>query len=108
VCWFAHLPLNGLANRSDWHTCWRSAGDVGAPPEFDWSGSKNVAEATVEWPALQRITEAGIDTLGYTGRLLFPVSIRPRDKDRPARVSPKLALRNLATWPKGFSNFPKR
>lgn len=76
----------------DWHTYWRSAGEAGAPPEFDWSGSENVAEATVEWPAPKRITDGGIDTFGYTDRVLFPINIRLRDNDRPARVSLKLAL----------------
>ena len=75
-----------------WHTYWRSAGDAGAPPEFDWSGSENVAEAIIEWPAPTRITDAGIDTFGYTERVLFPVNVRLRDKNRPARVSLKLAL----------------
>lgn len=75
-----------------WHTYWRSAGDAGAPPEFDWSGSENVAEVSVEWPAPKRITDAGIDTFGYTERVLFPIKVRLRDKDRPARVSLKLAL----------------
>ena len=75
-----------------WHTYRHSAGDAGAPPEFDWSGSENVADVIVEWPAPKRITYAGIDTFGYTDHVLFPVNIRLRDKDKPAHVSLKLAL----------------
>lgn len=77
---------------SGWHTYWRSAGDAGAPPEFDWSGSQNVAEITVEWPAPQRFTDAGIDTIGYADRVLFPIKVRLHDKNRSAHVSLKLAL----------------
>lgn len=77
---------------SGWHTYWRSAGDAGAPPEFDWSGSENVADVVVEWPAPKRITDAGIDTFGYTDQVLFPVNVRLRDKEKPAHVTLKLAL----------------
>lgn len=77
---------------SGWHTYWRSAGDAGAPPEFDWSGSRNVAEPTVEWPAPRRFSDAGIDTFGYADRVLFPIKVRLRDKNENAHVSLKLAL----------------
>jgi suppressor for copper-sensitivity B len=75
-----------------WHTYWRSAGDAGAPPEFDWSASRNVAAATVEWPAPRRFSEAGIDTFGYAERVLFPVKMRLQDPSAPAHVSLKLVL----------------
>lgn len=77
---------------SGWHTYWRSAGDAGAPPEFDWSGSQNVAEATVEWPAPHRYTDAGIDTFGYADEVLFPVKLRLQDPQGSTRVKLKLAL----------------
>src|SRR5512136_615401 len=38
-----------------WHTYWRSPGDSGVPPEFDWSGSKNLKQAQVLYPAPHRI-----------------------------------------------------
>lgn len=75
-----------------WHTYWRSPGDAGAPPEFDWSGSQNVAAVDVEWPAPQRITTAGIDTFGYADEVLFPVNVRLKDPHAPSRISLKLAL----------------
>lgn len=75
-----------------WHTYWRSAGDAGAPPQFDWSGSRNVAGATVQWPAPQRFSEGGIDTFGYAGQVVFPVAVRLSDPASPAHVSLKLAL----------------
>lgn len=75
-----------------WHTYWRSAGDAGAPPEFDWSRSQNVAAATVEWPAPHRFVDAGIDTFGYADEVVFPVKLRLQDPHAPAHVSLKLAL----------------
>ncbi len=80
-----------------WHTYWRSAGDAGAPPEFDWAGSRNVADVTIEWPAPHRFSEDGIETFGYSEHVLFPVRVRMQDKSAPAHVSLKLALYVCAT-----------
>ena len=75
-----------------WHTYWRSPGDAGAAPEFDWSGSRNVAQADVEWPAPRRFSEGGVDTLGYADKVLFPIKVRLRDRSAPAHVSLNLVL----------------
>lgn len=75
-----------------WHTYWRSPGDAGSPPEFDWSGSQNVLAVDVEWPAPHRITTAGIDTFGYADEVLLPVTVRLNDPSEPSRISLKLAL----------------
>jgi suppressor for copper-sensitivity B len=80
-----------------WHTYWRSAGDAGAPPEFNWSGSANVADVTVEWPAPRRITVADFDSFGYEDEVVFPVRMRRTDPQAPTRVSLSLALYVCAT-----------
>lgn len=75
-----------------WHTYWRSPGDAGAPPQFEWSDSRNVEGVRVEWPAPQRFSEGGIDTFGYAEQVVFPVAVRLQDPAAPAHVSLKLAL----------------
>ena len=84
----------GLAVRlgPGWHTYWRSAGDAGAPPEFDWSSSTNIDEPTIEWPAPRRFSDAGIDSFGYADEVVLPIKVRVRDSQKPADVSLKLAL----------------
>ncbi|UFZ03733.1 thioredoxin family protein [Bradyrhizobium ontarionense] len=77
---------------SGWHTYWRSAGDAGAPPEFDWSGSRNIADVTVEWPAPRRFTEQDIDTFGYDEHVLFPLRVRLQDGTAPAHLALKAVL----------------
>jgi suppressor for copper-sensitivity B len=77
---------------SGWHTYWRSAGDAGAPPEFDWSGSRNIAGVTVEWPAPRRFTEQDIDTFGYDEHVLFPLRVRLQDRTAPAHLALKAVL----------------
>ncbi|CAL76991.1 putative suppressor for copper-sensitivity B; putative protein-disulfide reductase [Bradyrhizobium sp. ORS 278] len=75
-----------------WHTYWRSAGDAGAPPEFDWAGSANVADVTVEWPAPRRFSEQDIDTFGYDEHVLFPLRVRLQDGAAPAYLKLKAVL----------------
>ena len=75
-----------------WHTYWRSPGDAGAPPDFDWSTSQNLTAADVEWPAPRRLTEEGIDTFGYTDEVVFPVRLRLRNPDVPAHIVLNLTL----------------
>ncbi|RME94510.1 MAG: cytochrome C biogenesis protein, partial [Alphaproteobacteria bacterium] len=48
-----------------WKTYWRSPGDAGLPPSFDWSGSRNVKSATVLWPAPKRFPDPYGASIGY-------------------------------------------
>jgi suppressor for copper-sensitivity B len=66
-----------------WHTYWRSPGDAGVAPRLDWRGSQNLARATVAWPAPQRFSLQGLDTIGYDGDVVLPVTMtlaRPGQK----------------------------
>ena len=80
-----------------WHTYWQSPGDAGAAPEFDWSGSENVAAFDIEWPAPRRISEAGIDSFGYLGRVLLPIRLKLQDTQKPAHIRLKATLYVCAT-----------
>ncbi|MFQ5619079.1 MAG: protein-disulfide reductase DsbD family protein [Rhodospirillales bacterium] len=60
--------------REGWKIYWRSPGDAGYPPRVDWSGSENLASATLSWPAPERFSILGFETLGYTGEVVLPVT----------------------------------
>jgi len=64
-----------------WKVYWRSPGDAGFPPQLDWAASSNIAEATVLWPAPERFSVLGLETLGYQDEVVFPVRIRPQSRD---------------------------
>lgn len=66
-----------------WHTYWRAPGDAGIPPLFDWSGSKNLASVSYEWPRPKMFETSGMQTLGYEGRLVLPVRLKPADATAP-------------------------
>ncbi len=74
-----------------WKTYWRMPGDAGGmPPRFDWSGSVNLASATVSYPAPQRMADAIGDSLGYKGVAIFPVDIRAEDPSKPVELKATL------------------
>jgi DsbC/DsbD-like thiol-disulfide interchange protein len=73
-----------------WKTYWRTPGDAGVPPQFDWSGSTNAAAVKVLYPAPTRMREAGGEVIGYKKAVLFPLEVTPQDPAKP--VGLKLAL----------------
>ncbi|WP_170317642.1 protein-disulfide reductase DsbD domain-containing protein [Paroceanicella profunda] len=70
-----------------WKTYWRSPGDAGIPPSFDWSGSRNLDRVEFFWPVPEVIDSYGMQTLGYHNRLVLPVLLVPRNPAEPLRVS---------------------
>lgn len=59
-----------------WKIYWRSPGDAGYPPRLDWKGSTNFAGATLAWPAPRRFSVLGLETVGYTGDVVLPITAR--------------------------------
>lgn len=66
-----------------WKFYWRSPGEGGVPPRFDWSASSNLAAAEVAWPAPRRISIGNVDLHGYTGEVVLPIALTAVDRSRP-------------------------
>jgi DsbC/DsbD-like thiol-disulfide interchange protein len=64
-------------------TYWRSPGESGVPPAFDFSHSSNLRGADVSFPAPTRINEAGSEVFGYEGGIVLPVRIKPLERGKP-------------------------
>ncbi len=75
-----------------WKIYWRSPGDAGFPPRLDWTGSTNIADPTLAWPAPQRFSVSGLETIGYSDAVLLPIAAR-RDPAQPTQLT--LALSYL-------------
>ena len=73
-----------------WHTYWRYPGDSGVPPRFSFAGSDNLASATVLFPAPHAFTDEAGTTIGYKGNVILPVSVVPRQKDKPVTLRAKI------------------
>jgi DsbC/DsbD-like thiol-disulfide interchange protein len=79
-----------ITMKPGYKTYWRSPGDFGVPPVFDWSGSVNVGGLDVRWPAPERFPDGAGFSLGYVGEVVIPVSVQPVDPTRPVMLSLKL------------------
>ncbi|SFI74082.1 protein-disulfide reductase DsbD domain-containing protein [Albimonas pacifica] len=85
--------MAGLTIRLDdgWKTYWRVPGDAGIPPEFDWSGSENVASVEVLWPRPVAFDLFGMTTLGYKQEVTLPLKAVPVDPAKPMVLRLSLA-----------------
>jgi len=73
-----------------WKTYWRNPGHSGVPPRFNWSGSTNLSEARVIWPAPVYLPDDYGIAYGYYDEVLFPVEIAPVSASEEVAV--KLAV----------------
>ena len=78
--------LGGIAIQLQpgWKTYWRTPGDSGVPPRFDFSKSENVEAVTVMWPAPMKFDDgAGGFSLGYKQQVVLPLRIVAKNGDKP-------------------------
>jgi suppressor for copper-sensitivity B len=80
-----------------WKTYWRSPGEGGIPPTFDWSESSNIDDIEWRWAVPSRYSIQGIDTVGYQGSLPFPLMIQLSPDARQARISGTLTMSSCTT-----------
>ena len=88
----AFMSALDLSLAPGWKTYWRSPGDAGIPPSFDWSGSDNVKSVRIHWPAPEVFHVNGMQTIGYHDRLVLPVEITPADPSQPVRLRVRMDL----------------
>ena len=88
----AHMAAVELRLAPGWKTYWRSPGDAGIPPSFDWSRSKNVKAVRIHWPAPAVFLSNGMQTIGYHDQLVLPVEVVPEDPGLPVRLDVRMEL----------------
>lgn len=74
-----------------WKFYWRTPGDAGLAPDFDWSASANLAAAEVRWPRPGRWTIEGLATFGYENEVVLPIDILPDNAARGLTATLRLA-----------------
>jgi len=81
--------LGGIAFQLQpgWKTYWRTPGDSGVPPRFDFSKSENIEAVTVLWPAPTKFDDgAGGNSLGYHDQIVLPLRIVAKNTDKPVTL----------------------
>jgi DsbC/DsbD-like thiol-disulfide interchange protein len=86
--------LGGIAFQMQpgWKTYWRTPGDSGVPPRFDFTKSDNVEAVTVLWPAPHEFPDgAGGISLGYKGQVVLPLRIVVKNPSKPVVLRAAIA-----------------
>jgi DsbC/DsbD-like thiol-disulfide interchange protein len=81
--------LGGIAFQLQpgWKTYWRTPGDSGVPPRFDFSKSDNVEAVTILWPAPTKFDDgAGGHSMGYHDGVVLPLRIVAKNLDKPVTL----------------------
>ena len=77
----------GFQLQPGWKTYWRTPGDSGVPPRFDFSKSDNIEAVTVLWPAPLKFDDgAGGHSMGYHDRIVLPLRIVAKNADKPVTL----------------------
>ena len=70
-----------------WHGYWRTPGDAGIAPVFNWSASKNLQSLSVSWPAPSRLVVEGLQSGIYQGQFIIPITLSLVDAHSPTHVA---------------------
>jgi len=87
-----HMAALELQLAPQWKTYWRSPGDAGIPPQFDWSGSRNVGSVRFLWPAPDVFQTNGMQSIGYHDDLVLPIEVVAIDPSRPVHLRARVDL----------------
>jgi DsbC/DsbD-like thiol-disulfide interchange protein len=75
-----------------WKTYWRSPGDAGIPPMFNWSGSDNLGQVRIHWPRPAVFLTNGMTSVGYHDEVVLPFEVFAVDPAQPIRLDLQMDL----------------
>lgn len=81
-----HMAALHLRLSPGWKTYWRAPGDAGIPPQFSWRGSRNLRGVAVLWPTPHVFWQSGMRSVGYTGDLVLPIRVDPKNEADDTRL----------------------
>ncbi len=87
-----HMAGLRLTLGTGWKTYWRVPGEGGLAPEFDWSGSTNLAQVRIHWPRPIVFDVGGLRSIGYAQEVILPIEITPRDPAKPVTLAARVDL----------------
>ena len=72
-----HMAAIRFKLAKEWKTYWRSPGQYGFPPQFDWADSMNLETLRFHWPTPRVFNSYGLRVVGYDDELILPVELSP-------------------------------
>ena len=82
-----HMAALRIVLEPGWKTYWRAPGDVGIPPQFDWSGSRNIASVSANWPTPEVFFEQGMRSVGYISNVVIPLHLTAQTRGADLHLS---------------------
>ncbi|SLN62983.1 hypothetical protein PSA7680_03324 [Pseudoruegeria aquimaris] len=87
-----HMAGIRLRLAPGWKTYWRAPGDAGIPPRLTLGASQNIAGIATHWPRPEVTHQNGMRVIGYTGEVVFPLRLTPRDPNAPITLRGRLEI----------------
>lgn len=87
-----HMAGLRISLAPGWKTYWRSPGDAGIPPLFDWSGSDNLSGVAFHWPVPEVSYQNGMRSIGYEGDVILPMEFTLGNAAGGAEVTARVQL----------------
>lgn len=87
-----HMAALRIDLAPGWKTYWRSPGEGGIPPLFDWSRSDNLREVALHWPTPHAFEQLGLTSIGYRDRLILPIEVTPARPGAPITLDAALTI----------------
>ncbi|MCO4321361.1 protein-disulfide reductase DsbD family protein [Aliidiomarina quisquiliarum] len=78
--------------QNDWKTYWRSPGEGGIAPMASWQHSNNLAAVQWQWPAPERYSVSGVETVGYKENVAFPLTFQVNQWHQPVLLQGVLTM----------------
>jgi thiol:disulfide interchange protein DsbD len=78
-----------------WHTYWRNPGDSGEPTKMAWRLPTGFVADPMQWPAPERLPLSFLMNYGYSGEVVYPISI---SVPASARVGDTATLGADVSW----------
>lgn len=87
-----HFAAFNITLAEGWKTYWRTPGDAGIPPIFDWSSSENLQGVDVSFPVPTVFDTNGMRSVGYYDGVILPVALNAQDEDADIRLSGRMTI----------------
>ncbi len=73
--------------KDGWKTYWRSPGEAGLPPRWDWNKVENINNIAVKWPLPKLMQLFDMDTYVYYHEVILPIEVTVKDENAPVSVA---------------------
>ena len=87
-----HMAGLHIVLEPGWKTYWRAPGDVGIPPQFDWTGSQNIEAVSANWPTPLVFFEQGMRSVGYMTEVIIPLHLTAQSAGSDMQIAGEMQI----------------